>query len=145
MKTTKAECHQLSWCNATTPPGVPVTSQERGKMMERAELNYILSECRYAVDYLHNKSQTATSKEECNRAFNFSMFVNQLVIKAQTLFDQNLSLKQQIVESERTIQNLKSGEFNELIEKERAKLQQEFESLRNALTQVILDFPDIDY
>lgn len=113
--------------------------------MNRRELYYYISNGNFAITFLQDLSRTATGKEMCNRAFNHASSVAQLVRISDLLFNQNETLIVQNEDLKKTIQDLKSGEFNDLLAKEKERLQQEFDSMKKSLITLIHDYPEIDY
>lgn len=118
--------------------------EERTKMNKR-EVDYHISNGEFAVKYLHELSIKSTGREECNKAFNHALAVEQMVRIAKHCYILYEGLRTENEQLKKTINDLKSGEFNELLETEKAKLKQEFENMKKSLITLIHDFPDIDY
>lgn len=112
--------------------------------MNKREIDYYISNGEFAMNYLQELSRTATCREECNKAFNHASAVALLIRTLKHLFKQNEMLTEQNNTLFLTVGQLQKGEFNELLEKERAKLQQEFEQMKKYLIVFINDYPDIE-
>lgn len=113
--------------------------------MNKREIDYYISNGKFAMNYLQDLSEKATGREECNKAFNHGSSVAILIRVIEELYKENQDLKSKLNQAVHDILQLKQGKYSELLSKETEKLQEEFKHLKEGLISLIGDYPNIDY
>lgn len=102
------------------------------------ELDYIISNGKFAAAYLQGLSESSNGLNECRKAFNSGLAVAQLIKTVETLYNQNLDLFTRLGEKDRKIRDYENKEFKPFLDEEIAKFKRE-------LTEIIEAYPNIDY
>lgn len=113
--------------------------------MNKREIDYYVSNGKFAISYLQDLSEKARGRVECNKAFNHALSVAILIRTVEALYKENQELNIKLNQAVHDILQLKQGKYSELLSKETEKLQEEFKQLKEGLISLIGDYPDIDY
>ena len=113
--------------------------------MNKPEIDYIISNGKYAIEFLQNLSYRVGSKADSNLVFNHAAAVAHLIRAVQSLYDRvndlHIKLKEKdntIRDLQRSIEELQRGEFDNM-------LQQSIDKLKDDLIYLIKEFPDNEY